>query len=134
MMNIIMLKPTHFRQRFYSRAKPYTVEDVVGKRWIKRKLAVLDTREEMAVAVPVQEGFKNEIPEPPEEGTIESFSKAGISLADQLNIDPEVDPENNGNPNIKELKLMAKAAKITGYSRMSKEQLLGELNGDNNVS
>jgi len=123
MMNIIMLKPTHFRQRFYSRAKPYTVEDVVGKRWIKRKIAVLDTRPEML-----------DEPEKPVAGDLEEFTAPGNSLADQLNIDPEVDPENNGNPNIKELKLMAKAAKITGYSRMSKEQLLGELNGDNNVS
>jgi len=123
MMNIIMLKPTHFRQRFYSRAKPYTVEDVVGKRWIKRKLAVLDTRPEML-----------DEPEKPVAGDLEEFTAPGNSLADQLNIDPEVDPENNGTPNIKELRLMAKAAKITGYSRMSKKELMGALNGDNDVS
>ena len=122
MMNIIMLKPTHFRQRFYSRAKPYTVEDVVGKRWIKRKLAVLDTRPEML-----------DEPEKPVAGDLEEFTAPGNSLADQLNIDPEVDPENNGTPNIKELRLMAKAAKITGYSRMSKKELMGALNGDNNT-
>ena len=129
MMNIIMLKPTHFRQRFYSRAKPYTVEDVVGKRWIKRKIAVLDTREEMAASLPLIEGSKNEI------------SKEEVALGHKMEnikgfaIDspPEVDPENNGNPNIKELKLMAKAAKITGYSRMSKKELMGALNGDNNT-
>ena len=125
MMNIIMLKPTHFRMKFYSRGKPYTVEDVQGKRWVKRKLAVLDTREEMNVKLPpVQEGFKKEIPEPEE---IEAVMVPTILQVDEI-------PENNGTPNIKELKLMAKAAKIKGYSRMSKKELLGELNGDNNVS
>jgi len=119
MMNIIMLKPTHFRQRFYSRAKPYTVEDEIGKRWIKRKLAVLDTREEFAVMVPGQEGFKDEIPEPEE-----------IQVPEL----PELpEPENNENPNIKELKLMAKSAKIYGYSRMNKKELMEALNGDNNA-
>jgi len=119
MMHIIMLKPTHFRMKFYSRGNPYTVEEVQGNRWIKRKLAVLDTREEMVVKLPAQEGFKNEIPE------VEEIKVAMV---------PEfVEPENNGMPNIKELKLMAKAAKIPGYSRMNKKELMGALNGDNDA-
>ena len=117
-----MRKPTQFRSRFYSRGKPYPVTDEVGTRWIKKKLAVLDTRPEML-----------DEPEKPVAGDLEEFTAPGNSLADQLNIDPEVDPENNGNPNIKELRLMAKAAKITGYSRMSKKELMGTLNGDNNT-
>ena len=123
-MNIIMLKPTQFRSKFYSRGKSYPVENEQGNRWIKRKIAVLDTREEMAVG-----------PEKPEmlEG-IKSFSEAGNPIAEAFDIKPEVDPENNGTPNIKELKLMAKAAGIPGYSRMSKGQLLEALDGDNNAS
>ncbi|GEM_PF-4530857 len=123
MMNIIMLKPTQFRTRFYSRGNPYPVTDEVGTRWIKKKLAVLDTRPEML-----------DEPEKPVSEDLESFTEPGKPLADELDIEPDDTPENNGDPNIKELKLMAKSAGVKGYSRMSKEQLLGELNGDNNVS
>jgi len=120
MMNIIMRKPTQFRSKFYSRGKPYTVEDEIGKRWIKRKIAVLDTREEMNIKLPpIEEGFKNEIPD------VEEIDVTMVPYPD--------DPENNGTPNIKELKLMAKAAGIPGYSRMSKGQLLEALDGDNNA-
>jgi len=122
MMNIIMRKPTQFRSRFYSRGKPYPVTDEVGTRWIKKKLAVLDTRPEML-----------DEPEKPVAGDLEEFTAPGNSLADELDIVPDETPENNGNPNIKELRLMAKAAKITGYSRMSKKELMGTLNGDNNT-
>ena len=129
-MNIIMRKPTQFRSKFYSRnGKPYTVEDAVGKRWIKRKIAVLAPEEDTPFEGAVQEGFKNEI------------SKEEVALGHKMEnikefvIDspPKVDPENNGTPNIKELKLMAKAAAIPGYSRMSKGQLLEALDGDNNA-
>ena len=128
-MNIIMLKPTQFRSKFYSRGKSYPVENEQGNRWIKRKIAVLDTREEMAVSLPLIEGSKNET------------SKEEVALGHKMEnikgfaIDSpsEVDSENNGTPNIKELRLMAKAAKITGYSKMSKKMLLEKLNGDNNT-
>ena len=72
MMNVIMRKPTQYRSVFYSRnGKPYSVKDEVGKRWIERKIAVLAPEEDAPIEGAVQEGFKNEIPELPKEGTIE---------------------------------------------------------------
>ena len=129
MMNIIMRKPTQFRSKFYSRAKPYTVTDEVGKRWILRKIAVLDTREEFLTPVPIQEGFKNEIPV-----TVLGNVEPGDSEGDNPDLATgSAAAENNGTPNIKELKLIAKAKGIKGYSRMSKEKLTEVLNGNNDA-
>ena len=130
MMNIIMRKPTQFRSKFYSRAKPYTVTDEVGKRWIQRKIAVLDTREEFLTPLPTQEGFKSDIPD-----TVLGNEEPGDFEEDNTDLETgSAAAENNGTPNIKELKLIAKSQGIKGYSRMSKDKLTEALNGNNDVS
>ena len=126
MMNIIMLKPTQWRSKFYSRAKAFTVSDEIGKRWVQRKIAILDPlkEEEITALGTIPEGpgqaFPSLDPPPPLEGFYTTTRDATVD-------------QNNGTPTIKELKLIAKAQGIHGYSKMSKQKLTEVLNGNNDA-
>ncbi len=107
-MRIIMLRPTRYQNKFYSRGVEYEVTEATGKRW---------TRKRIAVPAPVEDAV-NEAP---------STDKPEL-------VEPENEPEeNNGEPSLKDLKIIAKAEGIKGYSKMSKEELTEILHGNNNA-
>lgn len=116
-----MLKPTRYRNKFYSRGKGYDVSEETAKRWIAKRIAIV--RRDENTSEPVVKADHG-ITVLPEEETPKEESQ---------NVeDIEGAPENNGNPTIKELREIAKVLGIKGYTRLNKQELMEKINGNNN--
>jgi len=110
-MRVIMLKPTRYKNRWFSRGIGYPVDDATGKRWIRKRIAFIA---------------------PPDDGAPEETEPS--TMEDIEEIEAEKPDENNGEPSVKELKVIAKSEGIKGYSKMSKTELMEILNGNNDAN
>ncbi len=138
-MKIVMRKATQFKTKFYGKHQPYTApEDVsneVARRWIKRRIAVLDTRtDEQTKAKP---GPEPKVVEPVQE-PIKVKKVERLIAKPKIVTEPTAPTEAPEPTKLKDLSLtgLRKAAKemgITGIYRLSKKDLMEKINGHNNT-
>lgn len=123
-MQVIMRKITRYDKRFFARGTVYEVSETTGKRWIRKGIAYKMQQDPEETVEPEVVAKKNV--------TVLEDEEDFVEMSEDLEVD---ETENNAEPSLRELKIIAKSEGIKGYSKMGKPELLEILkNGNNNKS